>query len=117
MPPKRAHKRTKRPSTPTRQATASPVGTQTTEPAGPRARDDGSSHDFSCAVPIAGADDAVAAPADSASTPPALDKRAASKKQATKPLGGYCEFCETTFEDMVVVRVQSIAGIAGLRLC
>lgn len=103
-PLKNTQARVKRPSLPPKKRPAcSPTsGTQATTELLLPARDDATSHGFS------GLDEAAKPPpAASAEVGPSCQTLSPSRKRqkqaAAKPVSGYCEFCELSFEDMNAV--------------
>ena len=123
MPIKLSNKRSKRSSTHGASKKQAIVPASSVEPvattAGGQARDEATEHDFDAGVDDAAA--AIAANADAAdgivagdsgkeaATPPVVapspPPTAGKRKSPTvrKPVPGYCEFCEITFDDMHTV--------------
>lgn len=114
MPLKVSQKRSKR-STAAKQATTATVPPTSTVDGRPLRRDDATSHGFrseDAAAAVAGGPTLVES-AEQPAKPPAKKSR---KGEGGKPLSGYCEFCEASFDDMKDVRCVSVRLSDWLRV-
>jgi hypothetical protein len=102
MPLKVSQKRSKRSSL-AKQAPAPTAPTTSTIDGRPLRRDDATSHGFRSGDAAAAAVGEIvsAEPVDKPVKPPTKKSR---RTDGGKPVPGYCEFCEVSFEDMKDVR-------------